>query len=170
MYPRKGIARPQSPFSTFMCLWAIYIFPESVHIFFCSQVGRPILEYINRSQTNEWWNWERGCAVPFLGIFVSNFQYCAFAMQGMSLWRCDVSSRTAIRNMPHSAHSASAQRFTPWKFVYIIQLRSVVQSMQSLGTSSLFTTSCQRVRRVLLCVLSENSAHHSKEASSTEAS
>jgi hypothetical protein len=29
--------------STFMYLWAIYIFPESVCLFCCSQIGRPIL-------------------------------------------------------------------------------------------------------------------------------
>jgi hypothetical protein len=33
--PRKGITRPQSPFSTFMCLWATYIFPRSVCLIFC---------------------------------------------------------------------------------------------------------------------------------------
>ncbi len=41
---RKAIARPQSQFPHAWCLWAIYIFPESVHIFFCSRVGRPIVE------------------------------------------------------------------------------------------------------------------------------
>ena len=50
------------PISTFMYLWAIYIFPGSACLFCCSQIGRPILgiyksltdaqfhfwEYINR--------------------------------------------------------------------------------------------------------------------------
>jgi hypothetical protein len=41
---RKEIARPQSQFPpTFMCLWAIYIFPGSVQIFSCSIIGRPIV-------------------------------------------------------------------------------------------------------------------------------
>ncbi len=43
------------PISTFMCLWAIYMF----HIFPCSRIGRPILEiYINLSQIYECRNWE----------------------------------------------------------------------------------------------------------------
>jgi hypothetical protein len=32
------------PISTLMYLWAIYIFPGSIHIFPCSRIGRPILE------------------------------------------------------------------------------------------------------------------------------
>ncbi len=41
--PRKGSARPQSPIYTFICLWAIYIFPGSVHIFSCGRIGREIV-------------------------------------------------------------------------------------------------------------------------------
>jgi hypothetical protein len=37
-------------------------------------------EYINRSQTYERGNWDFGQAIPFLGIFVSNFRYWFFAM------------------------------------------------------------------------------------------
>ncbi len=39
-------------------------------------------EYINRSQKHECRNWDLGRAVPFLGIFVSNFRYCVFGSAG----------------------------------------------------------------------------------------
>jgi hypothetical protein len=39
-------------------------------------------EYINRSQTHECGNWVCGCEIPFLGIIVSNFRYCVFAVYG----------------------------------------------------------------------------------------
>jgi hypothetical protein len=39
-----------------------------------------ILLLLNRSQTHEFGNWDSGRAIPFLGIFVSNFQYWFFAV------------------------------------------------------------------------------------------
>ncbi len=63
--------------STFKCLWEIYIFPGSVHIFPAADRS---WEYINRSQTHQCGNWDCGRAIPFLGILVTNFQYCVFAV------------------------------------------------------------------------------------------
>ncbi len=43
--------------STFMCLWAIYIFPGSVHIFLAAEWADRLWEYIIRSQTHECVYW-----------------------------------------------------------------------------------------------------------------
>jgi hypothetical protein len=52
--PRKRIARPQSQFpQSFMCMWAIYIFPRSVCLFCCRRICGPILG-IYKSLTDTW--------------------------------------------------------------------------------------------------------------------
>ncbi len=73
--PRKGIAPP------FMFLKAIYIFPGSVDIFSCSQIGRPIVGIYKSLTDHECGNWDWGRAIPFLGIFVLNFRYCVSQVQ-----------------------------------------------------------------------------------------
>jgi hypothetical protein len=63
--------------STFMCLWAVYsrIGP---HIS-CSRIGRSTMG-VYKSLTDTWtWNWDCVRAIPFLGIYVSNFRYWFFA-------------------------------------------------------------------------------------------
>ncbi len=80
MYSQRRNCAASVPISLFMCLWAIYIFPGSVHIFSCSRIGRPILG-IYKSLTDTY-IWKLGLRPrnSFLGIFVSNFRYCFFAV------------------------------------------------------------------------------------------
>ncbi len=79
----------------YRCLVPIYVFPEmklgDLVIMFClpiphscicerfiyshdQSVKDQLREYINRSQIHKCRNWERGCAVSFLGIYVLNFR------------------------------------------------------------------------------------------------
>jgi len=62
-----------SQFPHFMYLWAIYIFPGSVCLFCCSQIGRLNLR-IYKSLTHKCGNCERGRAVSFLGIHKLDFR------------------------------------------------------------------------------------------------
>jgi hypothetical protein len=55
------------------------VFSRSVHLFPAAEYARS-WEYINRRQEHECRNWDRGRAVPFLGIYVSNFRYSIFAV------------------------------------------------------------------------------------------
>jgi hypothetical protein len=50
-----------------------------LHIFPAADIDRS-WEYINRSQTHEYGNWDCGRAIPFLGIFGPNFRYWSFAL------------------------------------------------------------------------------------------
>ncbi len=49
-------------------------------------------EYINRSQTHEYRNWNCGRAVPFLGIIVWDFWNCVFAVR----LRCAIYGKLTI--------------------------------------------------------------------------
>ncbi len=79
--PFLGIARPQLQFPH-SCACERFIHSQDWSTYFLQQ-NRQIHRgnvHINRSQTHECGNWDCGRAIPFLGIFVSNFRYWFFAV------------------------------------------------------------------------------------------
>ncbi len=69
------------PISTFLYLWAINIFPWSVHLFGCIAFAIWLWDFLKRSEILECWNWEWGRTFLFWGIFVSTFLDITFAVQ-----------------------------------------------------------------------------------------
>jgi hypothetical protein len=69
--PRKGIARPQSPFPH-SCVCEQYSHDQSAYSAAGKYVDRS-WEYINRSQTHECGNWNWGRAISFLGLHEWDF-------------------------------------------------------------------------------------------------
>ncbi len=77
--PKKGTARPLSQFPhSWFCGRSIYSHNRPTY-FPAAEADRSE-EYINRSQKHECRSWDCSRAIPFLGIFVSNFPYCVFAV------------------------------------------------------------------------------------------
>jgi hypothetical protein len=65
--------------STFIYLWAIYIFLGSICLFCCSQIQADwSWEYIIRSHVHQCRNWKQGRALSFLGIHKSDFRYSEY--------------------------------------------------------------------------------------------
>ncbi len=67
-YSQKRNIGVSVPIYTFMRLWVIYIFQQSVWLFCWRKYVDWSWDYINRSQTHECGNWGWGRAIPRKGI------------------------------------------------------------------------------------------------------
>ncbi len=71
--PRKGTARPQSQFPH-LCVCERFIYSHDPSTYFpAAEYADRSWEYKNSTQKHEFRNWDCGRAVPFLGIYNSNF-------------------------------------------------------------------------------------------------
>jgi hypothetical protein len=84
-YSKKRNIGVLVPISTFMRLWAIYIFLRSVTLFFWRKYVDRSWKYINRSQTHECWNWDWGRDIPRKGIYKGDFRCSVDKRAGLVL-------------------------------------------------------------------------------------
>ncbi len=92
-YSQKRNIGVSVPISTFMCLWANYIFPRLVCLFCWRKYVDQSWEYINRSHTHECGNWGWGRAIPRKEIYKNGIPVSV----GSKVWEVLLLSDTGPR-------------------------------------------------------------------------
>ena len=85
--------------STFMCLWAIYV----LVCLYSAAEKYLSWEYINRSQTHECGNWDRGHAIPYLGTHKWDFRCSVLTRCGFwhnpNLTKCPIEKLSCFNKL-----------------------------------------------------------------------
>ncbi len=109
------------PISTFMRLWAIYIFPRSVCLFCWRKYVDRSWDYTNRSQAHECWNRGWGRAIPRKGI------YMVFSLQCIATFSSTLTLTSAAIGMllpGHTENRESQKKKRKMEITYVCYLLS----------------------------------------------